>query len=75
MSPEARITEKKKAMTLQQTKNLFHKKEIVNKMQMQPTKGEKIFVNDMSDKEGVDIQNIQRTQTTQSENLNYPIKK
>ena len=59
MSPEARITEKKKAMTLQQTKNLFHKKEIVNKMKMQPTKGEKIFVNDMSDKEGVDIQNIQ----------------
>ena len=75
MSPEARITEKKKAMTLQQTKIFFHKKEIVNKMKMQPTKGEKIFVNDMSDKEGVDIQNIQRTQTTQSENLNYPIKK
>lgn len=42
---------------------------------MKPTKGEKIFVNDMSDKEGVDIQNIQRTQTIQSENLNNPIEK
>lgn len=74
MSPEARITEEKQK-TLHQTKNLFHKKEIINKMKMKPTKGEKIFVNDMSDKEGVDIQNIQRTRTIQLENINNSIKK
>ena len=50
-------------------KNICIVKETINKTKRQPAEWEKIFANDISDK-GLNMQNIQRTHTTQHEKPN-----
>ena len=58
MSPQAKETKAKiNKWDLIKFKSFCTAKETINKMKRQPTKWEKIFTNDMTNKEGVNIQN------------------
>ena len=50
MSPQARETRKNKRMGLHQTKKFLHNKINNQKMKIETTEWENIFVNDISDK-------------------------
>ena len=50
-------------------------KETINKMKRQPTEWEKIFANDTTDRQGINLQNIQTTGAAQYQKTNNPIKK
>ena len=65
MSPKARdIKERINKWDVIKLKSFFMAKENSVKMKREPTTWENILSNDISDKEGFDLQNIERTHTS-----------